>query len=281
MVAKRALAVSIGRYANPRHNLPGLDRDVEAFNKLATSFEFHNIEFLRDSAATRKGLIEALNRLVDDCYPGDIALFYYTGHGYRFKTDETGDYSEALVTYEAKTSSLLSDKWINSFLRRRLRPDVTLYAIYDACHGGEMYKEFSFDESSQVGDQEGDEIAKFISYGDLNFDGPPTETMNIHDSSKAFLKSFGADNDLINSVHFGAAQEDEKALVKNIEVSEGNFERRSVFTWALEAGVEPGMTVGEVEERVSDLVAQVTSRHSPNLSTTPNNKSRQFLAPLV
>jgi hypothetical protein len=89
---KRALLVGIDRY---RHvgQLEGCVNDVRLMGALlvdAFGFPPAQVTTLVDEAATRDGILAALDRLVADTRPDDVVVFHYAGHGSQM-TDREGD----------------------------------------------------------------------------------------------------------------------------------------------------------------------------------------------
>ncbi|MEP3477269.1 MAG: caspase family protein [Hyphomicrobiales bacterium] len=256
----KALIVSLENYQNPRHNLTGLYRDVAAFTGVLSRFGIYDLEVLRDANATKKNIQAALNSLVDGASIGDVRIFYFTGHGTsvpkHLATSKGGN--EAYVPYEGTTKSLLYDTWIQNFLKVRLHPDVFFYGIYDCCNSGQLYKKFDF--APEVS-----EVPKEIDFSLLSFEHDEGQ---IPQSNQTFgIKSFVEDAELKNSVHIGAAEPDNTALVMPI-----NGQKRSVFTWAFEEVAQPGISLTDFEEQVSKAQASKTKHHKPILATALENR---------
>lgn len=278
MSTTKALVVRIGNYAKPQHNLPGLERDTAAFIKVLQRFGITDIESIVDDRADKAGILSGLNRLVDGAEDGDVRIFYYTGHGIQIQRSGSQKPFEAIVPYEASTSVLIPDMWMKQFLRDRLPEKCSFYGIYDCCNSGELQKKFSLISNPE------DEIIrkKEISWTEINHDGRP-ELMPIDpemEEERVFIKAFVEDSNLANSVHFGAAEPHLPALVIPMELN-GELIQRSVFTRALELAVKPGMTVSEVETKVSEEQAQLTNRHIPQLATNTGNSHHNFFSSLL
>jgi hypothetical protein len=63
-------------------DLHGAKNDVEAVGALIARFGFADIHFLKDGAATRQRILTDFKTcLIDGAAPGDVCLFYYSGHG--------------------------------------------------------------------------------------------------------------------------------------------------------------------------------------------------------
>lgn len=84
--ATRALLVGIGDYPGMKQDeqLEGPPHDVAALRALLTidhGVPGENIVTRVDGAATRKEILDALDRLVDAAEAGDFIFFYFSGHG--------------------------------------------------------------------------------------------------------------------------------------------------------------------------------------------------------
>jgi len=106
-----------------------------------------SIVTLSDAAATRSGLLRAIDEvLIDSVSPGDRALLYYTGHGARLPDrsgDEVDGEDEALVPWDARPGAadfgnLLDDDLepMLDAVREVLGPEGELIVVFDTCHGG-------------------------------------------------------------------------------------------------------------------------------------------------
>lgn len=152
--ARRALLIAVGQYA-PATGWPALSsgRDAELLQSvlLREGFPEANIRVLRDSAATRAGIEQALHTLAAQVQPGDAVLIHYSGHGQQVaddNRDEADGYDEALVPYDSpmrfqagqyEGERLLRDDALGQHvraLRQRLGPSGSILLLLDACHSG-------------------------------------------------------------------------------------------------------------------------------------------------
>lgn len=143
-----ALLIGIGNYQNPDSSknflsLRGPAHDVAMVkNMLMRQFRFKegDIRVLTDAQASRRGILDALNRLQKTTAPGDWVFIYYSGHGTRIKDtdgDESDGYDEALVAYDFKYGSrdglVTDDELAAVFQRLRSR---RIMVVMDSCHSG-------------------------------------------------------------------------------------------------------------------------------------------------
>jgi hypothetical protein len=271
MTDTRALVVAIENYADARNNLPGVANDAAAFVKVLAAHGVHNVEVLRDASATSDNIRNGLNALVDDAGADSVRIFYFSGHGALLPhgfldSDDADGRDEAIVPYEGTTKSLILDNWMSAFLKQRLDAKTFFYGIYDCCHSGELYKAgpvlFHTKSTGRV---------KTIDFSLLRFDGKPQRFAGVRTSGFK-PKVLVLDQGLGNSVHFGAAEPDNTALVLSIDGV-----NRSVFTWALEQVATPGSRIGDLEKRLAIKQAEKTSHHKPFVACSEETKARVFL----
>jgi hypothetical protein len=115
-------------------------------------FPSENIRELRDAAATRDGILNALEGLVAAAGEGDIVVIHYSGHGHQVTdddgpADELDGYDEVLVPYGAPAEFVpgytgdyhIRDDTVGYYVQRLrakvgLTGNVTLFL--DACYSG-------------------------------------------------------------------------------------------------------------------------------------------------
>lgn len=152
--AKRALIIAVGEYpaemGYPRINV---SRDVQLLRGtfLHQGFDSSAIEVLRDAAATRDGILGALDRLIARAQEGDAVVVHYSGHGHRI-SDDNGDeldgYDEILVPWGApatvRAAGYRGEKHIRdeefgarlALLRSRVGAPGSVTVMIDACFSG-------------------------------------------------------------------------------------------------------------------------------------------------
>jgi hypothetical protein len=125
------------------HSLQGPPTDVAAMHALLEhTYGFTDIRELHDQDATRQGILDALNKLIDDTQKGDRVVIYYSGHGsQRLDTKSSKNQrDQTIVPVDAwkgvkdirdKELALLFDKIV-------FDKQARLTAIYDSCNSGTM-----------------------------------------------------------------------------------------------------------------------------------------------
>ncbi|OPZ22643.1 MAG: Caspase domain protein [candidate division BRC1 bacterium ADurb.BinA364] len=147
--AKHALLVGVNTYSNyPQFDLEGCENDVRVMaDLLQRKFQFpaENTTILLSKEATAEGIRQAFRKhLIEATKPGDVAVFYYSGHGAQI-ADEDGDETEdkkdeilcpsdILRSDEGKIVNIVVDdeigRWIQELKGREF------VAILDCCHSG-------------------------------------------------------------------------------------------------------------------------------------------------
>jgi hypothetical protein len=139
---RRALLIGINQYqAFPL--LRGARNDIELIEQILRSrfgFRSEDIERVTDAAATRAGILAALDRLVSGAAPEDVVYIHYSGHGSQ-QTDRNGDEAgdqldETLVPHDGRTpgvADILDDELAERLSRVRARRTVV---VLDSCHSG-------------------------------------------------------------------------------------------------------------------------------------------------
>ncbi len=146
---KYALLVGINQYADPSNDLAGCVNDVSKIREFLignAGFSIDNIRVLTDLRATKQGIIERLNWLVNNRLNDDELVFYYSGHGSQVRDrngDELNDYKdEILCPHDMNWDDPLTDDIVGAILRTCNR-NAYLTAIIDACHSGTITKDIN------------------------------------------------------------------------------------------------------------------------------------------
>jgi len=135
------MAIGINNYQNPRLNLNYAYADARGFVDLIKQDSkklFKNIKVteLFDERATRKNILESLDKLIGEVGPQDVFYFYYAGHGslvddkfYFIPTENTRLYEQESLDSAAIYAGLLKDKLQKIQALKQV-------VIVDACHSG-------------------------------------------------------------------------------------------------------------------------------------------------
>jgi|GEM_PF-526025 len=201
-------------------NLAGPINDVCKIHELLIAgfgFEERNVHVLIDGEATRAGVLAAFKRyLIDEADPGDVCLFYYSGHGSQLKNSlggEADQLDETIVPYDWKRNIRthadvkdIRDKEIFKLFKDASRK-VTLTALFDSCYSGGVTRDTLSDEQERSGPAE------------LQFDlrEAPPESGQMKLTDEEYLESSGV-------LMISAAREFERAREHSYEGKTlGNF----------------------------------------------------------
>lgn len=143
-MAKKALIVGINQFrGSDVTTLRGCVNDALHWADLLTEgygFAESNVEVLRDSQATKRVLLRALDGLLQNASPGDTVAFIISTHGTQVPDedgDEIDDMDEVLVTHDFSWDNCLTDDEFSEHLIT-VPKGVQLVTIFDTCHSGTM-----------------------------------------------------------------------------------------------------------------------------------------------
>lgn len=139
-----ALLVGIDRYARPGLDLRGCVNDVRLADRLLRDRVAPGdlvVETLVDSQATRAAVIEAFRRHLGGLGVGDVALFWFCGHGSTGPLPAAISYAESsgmcqtLVCHDSRAGAPdLYDKELGVLAQEVVTTGAQLVTIVDSCH---------------------------------------------------------------------------------------------------------------------------------------------------
>ena len=137
-----------GESRDPRawKNLTGAVNDATRMREILIArfgFEESNIKMLSDQQAKRQAIIDTINsQLVEKSSAGDVAFFYYSGHGSRVRnslSDESDRLDESIVPADAaKGVRDIRDKELRDLFNAVIDKGADLTAVFDSCHSGSI-----------------------------------------------------------------------------------------------------------------------------------------------
>lgn len=138
MGRKRAVVVGVNDYSvQGIGNLSWCVNDARAVAQvLRNSFAFDDIYLYTDARATSSNIRRALRYILNEGEAGDVACFYYAGHGgYLADPNNAGRAYETIIPY--------SGRWITDHdfyveAERLEHSAVNFTTILDSCHSGGM-----------------------------------------------------------------------------------------------------------------------------------------------
>lgn len=262
---RRAFLVGINEYNPVRNLLPycrkrfsslsGCINDIEEMAGILEAkygFEQNNIHLLPDEKATRGNILNCFEKyLINEAAPGDICVFYYSGHGSQVKNSKSPEHDgwdESIVPFDSyRGAKDIRDKELKKLFNRVLDKQAQLTVIVDACHSGSISRG----------------IPSPLRYRFL----PPDECDVAELPNK---EKFPAQR---GALIFSAAQDFELAF----ETEDENNNSHGLFTWAL-LNVLRSAPIDELAQnimlRVNALMHSEGSPQEPNLEGLPEQRMK-------
>lgn len=141
-----SLIVGINEYLGNVPNLGGCHNDAERFaNVLKTRFQVEDNKqlMLLSKEATRANIIKGFQEHLAQASAGDMAVFYYSGHGSqeqappRFWHSEADRQNETLVCHDSRAGAGdLADKEIRFLISEVAKKQAKIIVLMDCCHSG-------------------------------------------------------------------------------------------------------------------------------------------------
>lgn len=137
---KKALLVGIN-YTGTQNQLNGCINDVNSIKERINTKGFNNIIIMTDltsKKATKANILEEFKNLLANSQEGDLLYFFYSGHGTYLmdkNNDETTGYDQCIVPCDL---NIIVDDELNTLIQTYLKPNVTLFAMFDSCFSGSV-----------------------------------------------------------------------------------------------------------------------------------------------
>jgi hypothetical protein len=137
---KKALLIGIN-YTGTSNELYGCINDTISVKERISKQGFNDITVITDlttKKATRNNILEEFKNLLINSQAGDFLFFLYSGHG-SYAVDRNGDEKdgrdELIVSCDLK--GVLDDE-LKALIQTHLKPDATLFALFDCCFSGSV-----------------------------------------------------------------------------------------------------------------------------------------------
>jgi hypothetical protein len=272
MSGKHALLVGINAYPNfARHEqLSGCVNDVEAMATLLRgTYGFEDVVTLIEEAATRDGVLAALNELAARVEDDDVVVVHYSGHGSQM-TDREGDepdgLDETIVPNDSGRAPHpnrdITDDELYAWIRGVTGKTQNLTLIFDCCHSGTITRDVFGSRSRWV---EPDERPA----SEL----PPS-------SIPARARDAGRDTGPSDWLPIGkyvliAGCQDDESSYEHEASDDGSVVEHGALTYFLTqelARTTPGTTYRDAFERVRTRVSAAYPRQHPQLEGTTHRE---------
>jgi hypothetical protein len=150
-----ALLIGIDDYSYPVPKLQGCVNDIEGFAAYLTERVAKDkgvalkLKTLKNGEAKREAVISAFRDQFKDAKKGDVAVFYYAGHGSQeqapeeFWMIEPDHLDETLVLFDSRDQGSwdLADKEIAKLIEEVANKGPHVAVIFDCCHSGSGTRE--------------------------------------------------------------------------------------------------------------------------------------------
>ena len=137
---KKALLIGIN-YTGTQNELFGCINDALSVKERIIQKGFNDIKMLTDATSTRATKTNILNEfknLLINSQTGDFLFLLYSGHGsYNLdkNNDETTGYDQCIVPCDF---NIIVDDELKTIIQQNLKPNVTLFAMFDSCYSGSV-----------------------------------------------------------------------------------------------------------------------------------------------
>jgi len=242
-MTRRALVIGSQAFG-----LTGVENDVTAMTALLREdFGFTSVAECRGSDATRDGILEAYERLIEETVPGDTVAFYYSGHGAYARNPRwqpgQRDRLQCLVPVDWSIGGEfrgILDSELSEKLGTLTEITHNVTVILDCCHAAQMSRD-----------------------ADANTPVPRALTQQWNDSIDEFLAKHPPDLTRISvtgnrlAVRMVAAEPDRSAYERDFMIG-GVSVRRGTFTRAIESVLRDSngakLSWRAVNDRVREIV---------------------------
>jgi hypothetical protein len=143
-MTKYALLIGIN-YTGMFCSLKGCQNDIEDIRKLIPSWGFpkENTLIMTDSSKgnlypNAYNISFQLNALCSKMKSGDVAIFYYSGHGTRIRDktrDEPSGYDSCIVPIDFQKVGVISDDTIKYYCNK-IPAGANMFCAFDSCNSG-------------------------------------------------------------------------------------------------------------------------------------------------
>jgi len=138
--SRKALIIGIGEYNSPETpGLSGVQYDMESAKTIANGMGIpdKNIQYLRNSDATKENILKTLNNLGDNTREGSRVFVYFSGHGSRRQISNNGGCEEGLLSYDRQ---LITNKEFAASAQKIVASADKVITMFDACFSGGVIK---------------------------------------------------------------------------------------------------------------------------------------------
>jgi len=136
---KAALLIG-SNYPNTNYQLSGCINDINFLkDKLSNTYGYNKFNIITDIAnvkPTRDNILSNFKIFLSSSKSGDFLFFGFSGHGSQIRDtngDETDGMDETIVGCDLQN---VKDDELKQIITDNLKPNVTLFCVFDSCHSG-------------------------------------------------------------------------------------------------------------------------------------------------
>ncbi len=271
-----ALLIALDEYPRPIPSLRGCVNDIDAFaayldERVAKDKGVAlNLKTLKNSEATRQAVVDGFRTHLGNAQKGDVALFYYSGHGSQenapeeFWKIEPDQLDETLVCFDSRDPGNwdLADKELAKLISEVAARGPHVAVILDCCHSGSGTRDVGTVVRRAPTDLRHRPIESFLVSADEALAAAATRDVNA---------SGGAWQVAAEGRHvlFAACRDDEEA-----KEYVGDGRHRGALSYFLGEALKSAAgvpTYRDLFARASALVANQVTNQAPQLEASRND----------
>ncbi len=236
-------------------NLDGAINDVALMKTALTDLGVTDFVVLQNQDATAAAILGALRKnLIDNAKPGDVRIFYYSGHGNHIRNlasaEQNGEDQTIVPADNWRNVPDVRDKEISRILWQAARKGVKVTFIADSCHSGSLSRG-AWNASGKARSSSGKRAG---TGGNAPKEPVVNDSADVDPETKKPI-----DPEKQGVLTLAAAQSSEEA--REINTEEG---QHGAFTWALAHALK---YEGESMDRVFQRIA--SQMHTAGASQQP------------
>ena len=273
-----ALLVGIDRYPEPIPQLYGCVNDIKRMQEYLqgrhddSAFRLDLAAPLLDQQATRQAVIDEFQNHLGKAMKGDVALFYYSGHGSQERAPkefwhlEPDKLDETIVCWDSRQPGHhdLADKELAYLIGKVARNGAHVVVILDSCHSGSGTRNIR-NQQTAVRRVETDLRDRPIDSFIMTVDEANRQARDVNGGGTSGWGAAG------RHVLLAACRDDEEAVEYHAIGPDGQLEQRGGFSYFLGEALHSAngpTTYRDLFARTSALVRAQVQDQSPQLEST-------------
>ena len=274
-----ALLVGINSYDSPGvSTLKGCLNDIDLFAnylKQRAPGDSLKLKVLKEAEATREAVIQGFKTDLGSAGPGDVVVFYYSGHGSQAATPpelwmmEPDHLNETLVLYDSRNPGVydLADKEMAGLISELAAKGPHICVILDCCHSGSGTREVGTTVRRAPADHRARPLESFLFASELVQSARATRATIVPRPEQAGPTAWKV-MPAGRHVLFAACQNDQEA-----KEYQGDGQHWGAFSYFLGQALQSASgvpTYRDLFDRTSAGVLSSVLNQSPQLETTQN-----------